>query len=55
MEGGVSGFPGMIALNSYNYSDKKIKMEDILIVKDLYEPIDRSEIPRGHCSLNINS
>ena len=47
MEGGVSGFPGMIVLNSHNYSDWKIKMEDLLIVKDLYQPIDRSHIPTG--------
>ena len=47
MEGGVSGFPGMIVLNSQNYADWKIKMEDLLIVKDLYEPIDRAEIPKG--------
>ena len=47
MEGGVSGFLGMIVLNSQNYVDWKIKMEDLLIVKDLYEPIDRAEIPRG--------
>ena len=40
MEGGVSGFLGMIVLNSHNYANWKIKMEDLLIVKDLYEPID---------------
>ena len=45
MEGGVSGFPGMIVLNSQNYADWKIMMEDLLIVTDLYEPIDRAEIP----------
>ena len=44
MEGGVSGFPGMV-LNSHNYSDWKIKMEDLLIVKDLYEPLEREQIP----------
>ena len=44
MEGGVIGFPGIV-LNSHNYTDWKIKMEDLMIVKDLYEPIDRSEIP----------
>jgi transposase InsO family protein len=47
MEGNVSGFPGMIVLNSQNYSDWKIRMEDLLIVKDLYEPIERETIPRG--------
>ena len=47
MEGGVSGFPGMIVLNSQNYADWKIKVEDLLIVKDLYEPVDRAKIPRG--------
>ena len=47
MEGGVRGFPGMIVLKSHNYSDWKIKMEDLSIVKDLYQPIDRSEIPMG--------
>ena len=47
MEGGGSGFPGMMVLNSHNYADWKIKMEDLLIVKDLYEPIDRAEIPKG--------
>ena len=45
MEGGVSGFPGMLVLNSQNYSDSKMKMKDLLIVRDLYEPIDRKEIP----------
>ena len=44
MEGGVSGFPGMIVLNSHNFSNQKIKIEDLLIVKDLYESIDRSEM-----------
>ena len=46
MEGGVSGFPGMV-LNSHNYTDWKIKMEDLLIIKDLYEPVDREQIPTG--------
>ena len=46
MEACVSGFLGMIVLNSQNYADWKIKMEDLLIVKDLYEPIDRVEIHR---------
>ena len=45
MEGGVRGFPGMMILNSHNYANWKIKMEDLLIVKDMYEPIDREEIP----------
>ena len=44
MEGGVSGFPGMIVLNSQNYADWKIKMEDLLIVKDLYEPIEQRSV-----------
>ena len=47
MEGGGSGQPGMMVLNAQNYADWKIKMEDLLIVRDLYEPIDRSEIPKG--------
>ena len=47
MEGGSSGQPGMMVLNAQNYADWKIKMEDLLIVRDLYEPIDRSEIPKG--------
>ena len=38
MEGGVSGFPGMIVLKSLNYSDWKIKMEDLSTIKDLYNP-----------------
>ena len=37
----------MIVLNSQNYSNRKIKMEDLLIVKDLYEPIEKEDIPRG--------
>ena len=45
MEGSMSGLPGMIVLNSHNYADWKIKMEDLLIVKDLYESIDRKDIP----------
>ena len=45
MEEGVSGFPSIIVLNSHNYFDWKMKMEELLIVKDLYEPIDREEIP----------
>ena len=31
----------MIVLNSHNYYDWKIKMEDLLIVRDLFEPIER--------------
>ena len=34
-------------MNSHNNSSWKIKMEDLLIVKDLYEPIDRETIPTG--------
>ena len=45
MEGGVSGFLGMMVLNSHNYADWKIKMEDLLIVKDLYEPVKREQTP----------
>ena len=37
----------MMVLNSQNYADWKIKMEDLLIVRDLYEPIDNAEIPKG--------
>ena len=47
MEGSMTEFPGMIIMNSHNYVDWKIKMEDLLIVKDLYEPIDRKDIPIG--------
>ena len=47
MEGGVNGFPRMIVLNSHNYSNWKIKRVDLLIVRDLYEPIDKKEIPIG--------
>ena len=47
MEGSISGFPGMIVLNSHNYYDWKIKMQDLIIVRDLYEPIDRANIPTG--------
>ena len=47
MEGGASSFLGMIVLNPQNYADWKIMMEDLLIVKDLYEPIDREHIPTG--------
>ena len=54
MEGGVSGFLGMIVLNSQNYADWKINMGDLLIVKDLNEPVDRAETPRGYWSQNGN-
>ena len=37
----------MMVLNSPNYSDWKIKMKDLLIVRDLYEPMDRKELPTG--------
>ena len=47
MEGGVRGFLGMMVLNSLNYAEWKNKMEDLLIVKDLYEPINREGIPMG--------
>mgnify|MGYP000674524206 CR=1 FL=1 len=43
----MSGFLGMMILKSHNYVDWKIKMEDLLIIKDLYEPIDREQIPSG--------
>mgnify|MGYP000270546013 CR=1 FL=1 len=55
MEGGVSGFLGMIVLNSHNYANWKIKTEDFLIVKVLYEPIDRENISTGYWSLNGTS
>ena len=47
MEGGVSGFLGMIVLNTHNYSYQKIKIEYLLIDRDLYELIDMKEIPIG--------
>ena len=47
MEGGVSGFQGMMVLNSHNHADWNIKMEDLLIVKDLYEPIEREQTLTG--------
>mgnify|MGYP000468105421 FL=1 len=43
----MSGFPGMMVLNSHNYAYWKIKMEDLLIVKDLYKPVDKEQIPTG--------
>ena len=47
MEGGVNGFLGLMVLNSHIYADFKIKTEDLLIVKDLYELIEREQIPMG--------
>ena len=47
MEGGVRNSRGMIVLNSQNYADWNIKMEDLLIMKDLYELIDRAQILTG--------
>ena len=47
MEGNVSGFLGMIVLHSHYYSNWKTKMEDLLIVKDMYQPIDKSDIRTG--------
>ena len=44
MEGRISGILGMIVLDSHNYSYWKIKMENLLIVRDLYELIERKEI-----------
>ena len=35
----------MIVLNSHNYSNWKIKIKDLLLVRNLYEPIDRANIP----------
>ena len=37
----------MIVRNFHNYSDWKIKMEDLLILRDLYDLIDRVDIPTG--------
>ena len=55
MEGGVSGFPGMIILNSQNYANWKIKMDDLLIVKDMYEPNENSWIGRRWSPLDSAS
>ena len=41
MDGKNNSFQGMIVLNSNNYSVWKNKMEALLIVKYLYEPIDK--------------
>ena len=35
----------MMVMNSHNYVDWKIIMEDLLIVKDLYEAVDREQLP----------
>ena len=43
----MSGFLEMMVLNSHNYADWKIKMEELLIIKDLYEPVDKEQIPTG--------
>ena len=43
----MNGFLGMIVLDSHNYYDWKIKMKDLLIVRDWYEPIYRKEVPNG--------
>ena len=47
MDGKNNSFQGLIVLNSKNYSDWKITMEDFIIGRDLYKPIDRSEILTG--------
>ena len=44
---GVSSFLGMMVLTSQNYTNWTIKMEHLLIVKDLCEPINRAKIPTG--------
>ena len=41
------GMPGMVSLNATNYTTWKTRMEHILYVKDLYEPILRESIPLG--------
>lgn len=41
------GVSRMICLNSSNYQLWKTKMEDLLYVKDLYEPILSKTIPTG--------
>ena len=41
------GMPGMTSLNATNYTTWKTGMEDILYVKDWYEPILRENIPSG--------
>ena len=47
MEGGMSDLPRMMFLKSHNFLDWKIKMKDLLIIKDLYEPTNKEEIPMG--------
>ena len=47
MVGGVRGFQGIMVLNSHNYAYWKIKMEDLLIVKDLHEPINKEQTTTG--------
>ncbi|CAO2822682.1 unnamed protein product [Amaranthus hypochondriacus] len=42
-----SSMHGMIYLDSTNYAVWKTKMEDILYVKDLYEPILNESMPTG--------
>ena len=39
------GMPSRVNLNLTNYTTWKTHMEDILYVKDLYEPILRETIP----------
>ena len=39
------GMPSIVSLNATNYTTWKTYMEDILYVKDLYEPILRETIP----------
>ena len=41
------GMLGMVSLNATNYTTWKPRLEDILYVKDLYEPILREPIPSG--------
>ena len=48
MEAGVSGFLGMMVLNSRTYADWKIKMEDLLIANlRLVRAREREQIPIG--------
>ena len=37
----------MMVLNSHHYADWKIKMEDLLIIKDLYELVEGEQTPTG--------
>ena len=41
------GMSGMVNLNATNYSTWKTRMEDILYVKDLYEPILNENVSTG--------